>query len=159
VKFRVGIGFDIHLLQEGGSLVIGGVPIPFEKGLVGHSDGDVLLHAIIDALLGACGQGNIGEKFPDTDSRFSGVASTELLKNTADIIRQSGYKISNIDSNILAERPKLLSYFRSMKEEIAEVLEISEDLVHIKAKTMEQLGAIGSEQAMAAQAVALVFID
>lgn len=159
MKFRVGIGFDIHLLQEGGPLVIGGVPIPFEKGLVGHSDGDVLLHAIIDALLGACGQGNIGEKFPDTDSRFSGVASTELLKNTADIIRQSGYKISNIDSNILAERPKLLSYFRSMKEEIAEVLEISEDLVHIKAKTMEQLGEIGSEQAMAAQAVALVFID
>ena len=159
MKFRIGIGFDMHRLEAEGKLMLGGVEIPHEKGLVGHSDGDVLLHAITDALLGACGLGNIGEKFPDTDSRFHGIASSELLRDTAEMVRHKGYEIGNIDSNILAERPKLLPYFPSMQAKIAGVLGIPEDSVHVKAKTMERLGEVGTEQAIAAQAVALVFID
>ncbi len=159
MKFRIGIGFDVHRLEPAGKLNLGGVEIPHEKGLVGHSDGDVLLHAITDALLGACGLGNIGEKFPDTDLKYQGIASASLLGETAEMVRRKGFEIGNIDSNILAERPKLLPYFPSMQERIAEVLGVPAEKVHVKAKTMEHLGAVGAEEAIAAQAVVLVFID
>ncbi len=159
MKIRIGIGYDIHRLEPGSRLILGGVPIPHDKSLVGHSEGDVLLHAITDALLGACGLGNIGERYPDTDPRYSGVDSRELLRDTAALVRRKGYRIGNIDSNILAERPRLLEYFPAMKDSIAEVMDISVDDIHVKAKTMEHLGAVGAEDAIAAQAVALVFIE
>lgn len=159
MKFRIGIGFDLHRLGPSTRLVLGGVEIPFEKGLIGHSDGDVLSHAITDALLGACGLGNIGEMFPDTDDRFKGVSSLKFLRKTADYIRKKGYEIGNIDSNILAERPKLLPFFPEMQSRIAEVLGIPTNTVHVKAKTMERLGVIGAEEAIAAEAVALVFLE
>lgn len=157
MKVRIGIGFDIHRLAPDRKLTLGGIEIPHNKGLVGHSDGDVLLHAITDALLGACGLGNIGESFPDTDDRYRGIASRVLLKETVSLIHQKGYSIGNIDSNVLAERPKLLPYLPSMKEMIATVLGVSSDDVEVKAKTMENLGPIGEEEAIAAHAVALVF--
>lgn len=159
MKFRIGIGFDLHRLGPSTALILGGVEIPHEKGLVGHSDGDVLSHAITDALLGACGLSNIGEMFPDTDQRFKSVSSLIFLRKTADLIRKKGYEIGNIDSNILAQRPKLLSYFPAMQSRIAEVLSIPADNVHVKAKTMEHLGIVGSEEAIAAEAVALVFLE
>jgi 2-C-methyl-D-erythritol 2,4-cyclodiphosphate synthase len=159
VKFRVGIGFDLHRLGPGAALMIGGVSIPHDKALIGHSDGDVLLHAITDALLGACGAGNIGEKFPDTDPQFRGMASVYFLRKTAELIRSNGYEIGNVDSTILAERPKLLGYFSAMRTAIADALSVSVDRISIKAKTMERVGAIGTEQAIAAEAVALVFLE
>jgi 2-C-methyl-D-erythritol 2,4-cyclodiphosphate synthase len=159
VKFRIGIGFDLHRLGPSTSLILGGVQIPHEKGLIGHSDGDVLSHAITDALLGACGLSNIGEMFPDTDNRYKGVSSLTFLRRTADVIRKKGYEIGNIDSNILAQRPKLLSYFPEMQARIADVLGIPANNVHVKAKTMEHLGIVGTEEAIAAEAVALVFLE
>lgn len=158
MKFRIGIGYDLHRLGPATSLILGGIQIPHEKGLIGHSDGDVLSHAITDALLGACGLGNIGEMFPDTDARFKGVSSMQFLQKTAEFIRKKGYEIGNIDSNILAERPKLLPHFPAMQARIAEVLGIPADNVHVKAKTMEHLGIVGTEEAIAAEAVALVFL-
>lgn len=157
MRFRIGIGFDLHRLGPGTGLNLGGVFVPHHKSLIGHSDGDVLLHAITDALLGACGAGNIGQMFPDTDPQFRGVASALFLTKTAELVRQRGYEIGNIDSNILAERPKLLGYFPAMRAQIAEALGVSIDHVSVKAKTMEQVGAIGSEDAIAAEAIALVF--
>jgi 2-C-methyl-D-erythritol 2,4-cyclodiphosphate synthase len=159
LKFRIGIGYDLHRLGPSTSLTLGGVAIPHEKGLIGHSDGDVLSHAITDALLGACGLGNIGELFPDTDERFKGVSSLKFLRKTAEVIRKKGYEIGNIDSNILAQRPKLLPYFPQMQAALAEVLGIEPSHVHVKAKTMEHLGVIGTEEAIAAEAVALVFLE
>jgi 2-C-methyl-D-erythritol 2,4-cyclodiphosphate synthase len=159
LKFRIGIGYDLHRLGPSASLTLGGIEIPHEKGLIGHSDGDVLSHAITDALLGACGLGNIGEMFPDTDDRYKGISSLKFLSRTAEVIRKKGYEIGNIDSNILAQRPKLLPYFPQMQAKIADVLGISSDNVHVKAKTMEHLGVIGTEEAMAAEAVALVFLE
>ena len=158
MQFRIGIGFDLHRLGPGTALTIGGISIPHDKSLVGHSDGDVLLHAVTDALLGACGLGNIGQLFPDTDPRFRGISSVFFLKSTAELIRGKGYEISNIDSNILAERPKLLAFFPQIQSKLAETLAISVDQVSIKAKTMERLGVVGMEEAIAAEAVALVFI-
>ena len=157
MKVRIGIGFDIHRLAPDRKLMLGGIEIPHTKGLVGHSDGDVLLHAITDALLGACGLGNIGERFPDTDARYRGIASQVFLKDTVSLIHQKGYSIGNIDSNVLAESPRLLPYLPSMKEIIANVVGVSGDDVQVKAKTMEKLGPIGEEEAIAAHAVALVF--
>ncbi len=159
MRARIGIGYDVHRLAPGSRLVLGGVPIPFDRGLEGHSDGDVLLHAIIDALLGACGLGNIGELYPDTDRRYRGADSRRLLEGAAARVRNAGYRIGNIDSNIFAERPRLLDYFPAMKASIAEALEIAAADVHVKAKTMEGLDAVGSGEAIAAQAVALVFAD
>ena len=159
MKFRIGVGFDIHRLGPGDALMIGSVAIPFEKSLIGHSDGDVLIHAITDALLGACGLGNIGEIFPDTDERFKGIASVHFLKRTAELLRKKGYEIGNIDSNIFAERPKLLPYFPQMQKKIADILSIPAEHVSVKAKTMERLGSIGNEEAIAAEAVALVFLE
>jgi 2-C-methyl-D-erythritol 2,4-cyclodiphosphate synthase len=159
VKFRIGIGFDLHRLEPGNVLILGGVSIPHNKSLVGHSDGDVLAHAITDALLGASGLANIGELFPDTDERFRGVTSLYFLKKSAELIRGKGFEIGNIDSNILAERPRLLPYFGQMKEVIASALGVNVDQVHIKAKTMEKVGPIGAEEAIAAEAVSLLYMN
>jgi 2-C-methyl-D-erythritol 2,4-cyclodiphosphate synthase len=159
LRFRIGIGYDLHRLGPSSFLTLGGVEIPHEKGLVGHSDGDVLSHAITDALLGACGLGNIGEMFPDTDDRYKGVSSLKFLRKTAEFIRKKGYEIGNIDSNIFAQRPKLLPYFPQMQAKIAEVLGVSSGNVHVKAKTMEHLGVVGADEAIAAEAVALVFLE
>ena len=159
VKIRIGVGFDIHRLEPNRTLTLGGVRIPHPKGLIGHSDGDVLLHAIADALLGAAAMGDIGEKFPDTDERYRDMDSRVMLASVADEIRSQGYSIGNIDSNVLAEQPKLLSHFPRMKEAIAAVVGIPTVDVHVKAKTMEKIGAIGAEEAIAAHAVALVFRD
>ena len=150
------MGFDLHRLGPAGALVIGGVQIPHDKGAIGHSDADVLCHAITDALLGAAGLGNIGELFPDTDPKFKGMSSLRFITETASLLLKNGFHIENIDSNVLAERPKLLPYFPEMKERLAQAAGIASDRIHIKAKTMEGLGIVGTEQAIAAEAVALV---
>ena len=159
MKFRVGIGFDLHPLAPAASIILGGVEIPHDKGLVGHSDSDVLCHAVIDAVLGACGLGNIGQLFPDSDPRFKGISSITLVREAAAVVRAKGFQISNVDSNILAERPKLAPHFPAMQAKLASALGISTDCVSVKAKTMERLGIVGTEQAVAAEAVALVFLQ
>jgi 2-C-methyl-D-erythritol 2,4-cyclodiphosphate synthase len=153
---RIGIGYDIHRLVEGRKLILGGVEIPFEKGLLGHSDSDVLSHAICDALLGAAALGDIGAHFPDTDSRWAGASSLDFLKHAVELIADRGYRIANVDATVLAERPKLRPYIQSMRESIALVLRIDVDRVNVKAKTNEALESIGRGEAMAAQAVALL---
>jgi 2-C-methyl-D-erythritol 2,4-cyclodiphosphate synthase len=156
VSVRIGIGFDLHRLGPNSPLVLGGVVIPHAMGLIGHSDGDVLCHAITDALLGAAGIGNIGELFPDTDPAFRGLSSLHFLTRSIALVRAKGYEVGNIDSNILAEKPKLLPFFPAMTAKIAEALGISSDQIQVKAKTMEGIGIIGTEQAIAAEAVALL---
>lgn len=156
MSFRIGIGFDLHRLGPDTPLVIGGVLIPHTLGLIGHSDGDVLCHAITDALLGAAGIGNIGELFPDTDPALKGLSSLHFLKKSVELVRAKGFEVGNIDSNILAERPKLLSFFPEMASKMAEALGIPPDKIQVKAKTMEGLGIVGTEQAIAAEAVALL---
>jgi 2-C-methyl-D-erythritol 2,4-cyclodiphosphate synthase len=153
---RVGIGFDIHRLRAGRPLLLGGVRIPHPAGLVGHSDGDVLFHAMIDAILGGAGLGNIGERFPDTDPRFDGADSGLLLAEAARLARNHGFSIANIDSNILAERPRLQPYFREMEARATSILDLAPGQVGIKAKTFEGLGPIGRGEAIAAEAVALL---
>ena len=153
---RVGIGFDLHRLGPDTPLVLGGVVVPYHLGLIGHSDGDVLCHAVTDALLGAAGIGNIGELFPDNDPSLKGASSLQFLEKSAELVRRHGFVIGNIDSNILAERPKLLPYFPAMKEAMARALEITPGQIQVKAKTMEGLGLVGSEQAIAAQAIAAI---
>ncbi len=159
MKFRVGLGFDLHRLGPGDQLIIGGVAIPHDKSLIGHSDGDVLIHAVTDALLGACGLGNIGQIFPDTDPQFKGISSVHFLRRTAELLRSRGYEIGNIDSNILAERPKLFPYFPQMQIRIAEALGIPAGDISVKAKTMERTGVIGTGEAIAAEAIALVYFE
>ena len=156
MSFRIGIGFDLHRLGPNTPLMIGGVLIPHTLGSIGHSDGDVLCHAITDALLGAAGIGNIGELFPDTDPALRGVSSLRFLEKSVELIRAKGFEIENIDSNVLAERPKLLAYFPAMVLKMADSLGIAPDKIHVKAKTMEGLGIVGTEQAIAAEAVALL---
>lgn len=156
MNFRVGIGFDLHRLGPDTPLVLGGILIPHTAGLIGHSDGDVLCHAITDALLGAAGIGNIGELFPDTDPALKGMSSLRFLEKSVALVRGKGFEIGNIDSNILAERPKLLSFFPSMTLILAAAMGIAQDKIHVKAKTMEGLGIVGTEQAMAAEAVVLL---
>jgi len=153
---RIGIGYDIHRLVEGRRLVLAGVEIPFEKGLLGHSDSDVLTHAVCDALLGAAAAGDIGTHFPDSDSRFAGAASLELLTRVVELINERGFKVANIDAVVLAERPRLAPYILSMRERLAAVLQIEIEFVSVKAKTNEGLGAVGRGEAMAAHAVALI---
>ena len=155
-KYRIGIGYDIHKLVEGRDLILGGVKIPFEKGLLGHSDADVLIHAIIDALLGALAMDDIGTLFPDTDDRFKDADSLMLLKNVYDKIQTEGYWISNIDSNIVAQAPKLMPYIPTMKSTLAPVLGLDEMDLSIKAKTKEQLDAVGENRAIEAQAIVLL---
>jgi 2-C-methyl-D-erythritol 2,4-cyclodiphosphate synthase len=153
---RIGIGYDIHRLVEGRKLILGGVEIPFEKGLLGHSDSDVLTHAICDALLGAAALGDIGSHFPDTDQRFKGASSLALLTRVVELISERGYKIANIDSVVMAERPKLKPHIQAIRESLAAVLRIDLDQVSVKAKTSEGLESVGRNEAMAAHAVALV---
>lgn len=153
---RIGHGYDVHKLAENRKLIIGGVDIPYEKGLLGHSDADVLLHAVCDALLGAAALGDIGKHFSDTDDRFKGIDSMLLLKNVAELIRKEGYKVVNIDSTILAQRPKLAPYILKMRENIAEAVGINTDCVSVKATTEEGLGFTGEGLGIAAHAVCLI---
>lgn len=151
---RVGIGFDVHQLVEGRKLILGGVEIPFPKGLAGYSDGDVLLHAMGDALLGAAGQGDIGQHFPDYNPQYRGISSLILLERICGIIRRDHFIINNIDSVIVAEKPRLSPYLEGMKDKLAPILKISEKLINIKATTTEGLGFAGREEGIAAYAVA-----
>ena len=153
---RIGEGFDVHALVEGRPLIIGGVAIPFEKGLAGHSDADVLLHAICDALLGAAALGDIGRHFPDTDQRYAGADSRALLREVGAIVTQCGYAIGNVDSTIIAQRPKMAPFIADMVVNIASDLQIDAASVSVKAKTTELLGFAGRGEGIAAKAVALL---
>lgn len=150
---RIGIGYDVHRLTQGRRLIIGGVDIPYEKGLLGHSDADVLLHAIMDALLGAAGLGDIGRHFPDTDEQYKGISSLELLRRTGELLEEELYVIENIDATIIAQKPKMLPYIPEMKENVARTLGIEENQVNIKATTEEGLGFTGAMEGISAQAV------
>ncbi len=154
---RIGIGYDVHRLAEDRQLILGGVCIPFEKGLLGHSDADVLIHAIMDSLLGAMSVGDIGTHFPDTDNSYKGISSMELLKKVKDILRYEGYAISNIDSVIVAQRPKLAPYINDMAKNIAECLGVEMGKISIKATTEEHLGFTGEGLGIAAKAVCIIY--
>jgi 2-C-methyl-D-erythritol 2,4-cyclodiphosphate synthase len=152
---RIGSGYDSHKLVEGRRLIIGGVDIPFEKGLHGHSDADVLCHAIIDAIIGALGLGDIGMHFPDSDNKWKGASSIDLLSTTLKMAKEKGFEVSWIDSTVIAERPKLLPFIEEMKKNISKT-GISSDLINIKAKTNEGMGFTGRGEGIAAQAVCLL---
>jgi len=156
MALRTGLGFDVHALVPGRKLMIGGVDIPFERGLLGHSDGDVLLHAICDALLGAAGLGDIGRHFPDTDDSLSGADSRVLLRATGTQLHQHGFKIVNLDATIVAQAPRMAPHIGAMVRCIAETLGIAESQVNIKAKTTERLGFTGRGEGIAAEAIALI---
>ena len=150
---RVGMGYDVHRLVEGRKLILGGVEIPYEKGLLGHSDADVLIHAIMDALLGAAALGDIGKHFPDTDPRYKGISSVELLKHVAKLLDENNYVIENIDATVIAQRPKLRPYMEEMTKNIAGALGIEENRLNLKATTEEGLGFTGTGEGMASQAI------
>lgn len=158
-SFRIGFGFDVHSFADNRKLIIGGVEIPYHKGLAGHSDADVLLHAISDALLGSLSLGDIGHHFPNTAPQWKDVDSSIILKKSYELITQQGYKISNIDSMLAAEAPKIAPYIEQMKKRIASILEISENQISIKATTTEKLGFIGRSEGMVAIANVLVYKD
>lgn len=151
---RFGMGYDVHRLVEGRRLIIGGVEIPHTLGLLGHSDADVLLHAIADALLGAAALGDIGRHFPDTDPRYEGADSLKLLAKVGELLREKGYRVGNIDATIVAQKPKMKDYIPQMNENIARVLGLAADDVNVKATTEEKLGFTGTEQGISAYAVA-----
>ena len=153
---RIGHGYDVHRLTENRKLILGGVEIPYEKGLDGHSDADVLLHAIMDALLGAAALGDIGKLYPDNDKTYLGIDSMILLKDTYQRISEKGYTVGNIDATVIAQRPKLAPYIPEMREKIAKTLSLSVDDVNIKATTEEKLGFTGSGECIAAHAVCLI---
>lgn len=155
-KYRIGIGYDIHRLTENRDLIIGGVKIPYEKGLLGHSDADVLIHAIIDSLLGALSLDDIGTLFPDTDSRFKDADSMILLRKVYDKVQAEGYWISNLDTNIIAQAPKMMSYIPQMKAALSPVLGLDITDISIKAKTKEKLDSVGEGLAIEAQAVVML---
>ena len=157
MNFRIGEGWDVHALVSGRRLVIGGVEIPFALGLLGHSDADVLLHAITDALLGAAALGDIGSHFADTDERFKGTDSRLLLAEAARLVRAKGYEISNVDSTVVAQAPRLAPYISAMREQIAMVLSVSLGQVNVKAKTAEKMGPVGLGLAIEARASVLLF--
>ena len=156
-NIRIGEGWDCHALVPGRKLIIGGIEVPHSTGLLGHSDADVLLHAIIDALLGAAGLGDIGSHFSDTNAKFKGADSMVLLVEAARLIGEHGYKIGNIDSTVFAQAPKLASYIPAMRQRIADALGLDADRVNVKAKTAEKLGPVGQGLSMEARAVALLF--
>ena len=156
MKFRIGEGWDVHALVPGRRLVIGGVDIPHTAGLLGHSDADVLLHAVTDALLGAAALGDIGSHFPDTDAQFRGADSVELLQEAARRVRAQGYEIGNIDSTVVAQAPRLAAHIPAMRERIAQALGLALDQVNVKAKTAERMGPVGQCLAIEARAVALL---
>ena len=155
-NFRIGEGWDIHALVPGRKLLIGGVEIPFGFGLLGHSDADVLLHAITDALLGAAGMGDIGRHFPDTDDRFRGADSILLLTEAARRVREHGFQIANVDSTVIAQAPKLAPHIDAMRQRIAQALDVAPGQVNVKAKTAEKLGPVGEGLAIEARAVVLL---
>jgi len=154
---RIGLGYDVHKLVYDRDLIIGGVTIPYEKGLLGHSDADVLLHAISDSLLGAAALGDIGTHFPDTDEAYKGASSMVLLKEVGILIKNKGYKIGNIDATIIAQKPKMLPFIGEMRKNIAEALDIDVDQVNVKATTEEGLGFTGSLDGISSQSIALLF--
>jgi 2-C-methyl-D-erythritol 2,4-cyclodiphosphate synthase len=156
MQFRIGEGWDTHALVPGRRLLIGGVVIPFHLGLLGHSDADVLLHAITDALLGAAALGDIGTHFSDTDERWRGADSWKLLQATGGLVQAAGWRINNIDSTVIAQAPKLAPFIGTMRERVAAALQLDLNQVNIKAKTAEKLGPVGSGQAIEARAVALL---
>ncbi len=153
---RVGMGYDVHKLTEGRKLILGGVEIPYEKGLLGHSDADVLVHAVMDALLGAAALGDIGKHFPDTDSRYEGISSICLLEHVGKLMDETGYVIENIDATIIAQRPKMRPFIDQMRENIANALCIGTDQVNVKATTEEGLGFTGSGEGISSQAICAV---
>ena len=151
--YRVGLGYDIHKLAEGRKLIIGGVEIPYEKGLLGHSDADVLIHAIIDGMLGALALDDIGTHFPDTDEKYKNADSKELLKITYDLIKSKGYELNNLDSNILAQAPKMRGHILKMREVLAGILKTDTDKISIKAKTNEEQDSVGLGNSIKANAI------
>ncbi len=153
---RIGHGYDVHRLTAGRKLILGGVEIPFELGLEGHSDADVLLHAVMDALLGAAGLGDIGQHFPDTDPRYEGISSLKLLALVREKLYWAGYEVENVDVTIIAQKPKLRDYISQMEENIAQVLGVEEEQINVKATTEEHLGFTGAEEGMACHAVCLL---
>ena len=156
---RIGMGYDVHKLVENRKLIIGGVEISFEKGLLGHSDADVLLHAIMDSLLGACALGDIGRHFPDTDPKYKGISSIKLLEETGKIILEKGYSVNNIDATIIAQKPKMSPYIELMRKNIADALNIDIDQINIKATTEEGLGFTGEMLGISAQSIASVKLN
>ena len=153
---RIGYGYDVHRLVEGRKLILGGVEIPYEKGLLGHSDADVLTHALMDALLGAAGLGDIGRHFPDTDDRFLGADSLDLLRQVCKMLSEQGYRVGNVDVTVIAQRPKLAEYIPVMREKLAAVMGLRPEDVNVKATTEEKLGFTGEGLGIAAHAVALI---
>lgn len=155
-QFRIGCGYDVHKLTEGRKLILCGVEVPYELGLLGHSDADVALHALMDALLGAAALGDIGKHFPDTDERFKGADSMKLTAHVQKLLAERGWRVNNVDVTIIAQRPKLAGYIPQMRANVAAVLGVDEDAVNIKATTTEKLGFTGRGEGMAAEAVASI---
>lgn len=153
---RVGMGYDVHRLTEGRKLILGGVEIPFEKGLLGHSDADVIVHAIMDALLGAAALGDIGKHFPDTDPKYEGASSIRLLEHVGELLDENGYIIENIDATIIAQKPKMRPHIDQMRENIARALNIEADQVNVKATTEEGLGFTGTGEGISSQAICAI---
>ena len=156
MDFRIGTGFDVHAFSEGRKLVLGGVEIPYDKGLAGHSDADVLVHALMDAMLGALALGDIGKLFPDTDEKYKGISSLLLLKEVSRVIGEKGYILNNADVTVICERPKLRQYIDTMRKTVAEALQVESDKISIKATTTEKLGFTGREEGICAEAVCLL---
>ena len=154
---RIGQGYDVHKLVEGRKLILGGVEIPYEKGLLGHSDADVLVHAVMDALLGAAALGDIGQHFPDTDPRYEGISSIELLKKVGELLEEKGYVVENIDATIIAQKPKMAPHIPTMRENIAEALGIKISQLNIKATTEEGLGFTGQGEGISSQAICSLY--
>ncbi len=154
--FRIGHGYDVHKLVEGRRLILGGVEIPHTLGLLGHSDADVLVHAVMDALIGAMALGDIGKHFPDNDNAYLNISSLKLLTRVKDLLYENGYAVSNIDATVIAQKPKLAPYIETMRENIAQILGISPSQVNVKATTEEHLGFTGREEGISAHAVALI---
>ena len=159
MQFRVGTGFDVHALVENRALILAGVRVPYEKGLLGHSDADVALHALMDALLGAAGKGDIGKHFPDTDDQYEGADSRRLLRVVVEMLRKDGWQVNNVDVTIIAQRPKLAPFIATMRELVASDLGVTVDAVNIKATTTEKLGFTGRGEGIAAEAVASIVKD
>lgn len=153
---RVGMGYDVHRLTEERKLILGGVEIPWEKGLLGHSDADVLVHAVMDALLGAAALGDIGKHFPDTDPAYKGISSILLLRHVTELLKKNGYAIGNVDATIISQKPKMAPHILKMRENMAEAMGISIDCLNVKATTEEGLGFTGREDGIAAQAICLL---
>ena len=153
---RIGMGYDVHKLTEKRKLILGGVDIPYEKGLLGHSDADVLIHAIMDAILGAAALGDIGKHFPDTDPAYEGISSIKLMEHVAGLLRENGFEIGNIDATVIAQRPKLADYIPQMRQNMADALGIEVSQINVKATTEEGLGFTGAGQGIASQAICLL---